>query len=440
MNVIVVGGGHVGAAVVEALHRNHELTVIDLDGERLGLLSERFDVLTLRGNGASGATLRAAGIAEADLVIACTSNEELNLLAAMLAKRLSGARTVARTTNLHHLDAWRESQIDIDFMVSSELETANAILRIFGAPAARQADSLADDVVRVVEFDVPAGVRAAGLLDTPLREARIPADSRVAMVIRDGHVLHPGPTETIRAGDRIAIIGSPAAAREWSRLLADEDRRPDKVVIFGAGRVGTAVARILLRHGTRVLLVESQPGRAHAAADELPQARVHCSTGLDGTFLKRERIDAASAVFCMKDDAKNLYGAILAKVHGVRFTIGVIAESTSASVFERGGVDVTVNPRQATAAAMVRFAHDERIRQLVMLEDDRFEVIDVAVRAGSAIVDRSLRDLPVTGTVIGAIVRDGRAIFPHAGDVVRPGDRLIVCTASERAGAVAQAL
>ena len=142
----------------------------------------------------------------------------------------------------------------------------------------------------------------------------------------------------------------------------------------------------------------------------------------------------------MREDSKNLYAATLLRVHGLQFSIALVHEPISEEVFERAGIDVAVNPRTVTAEEMVRFAHDPRIRQLAMLEGDRFEVLDITVRRDSELCGKRFRDLPMTGSLIGAIVRDGEAIFPHGDDVLRPGDRVIVFTESSRAAEVESAL
>ena len=446
MKVVVVGAGQVGSTIVEALSNEpHDLTVIDLDPVRLQALSYRHDVVAVEGNGASRRTLRDAGIADANLLLACTSRDEVNIVSSMFAKKLAPeAMTIVRTTNVEYLDIWRERELEIDFMVSSELEAAHAIARIVGIPAARQTDVFADGLVQVVEFDVDLDAQSLDgdpLIGRPLREARIPADSKVASIIRGDRVLVPRGNEAIMPGDRVVVIGSPAAAKEWSRAMQRGAPDVDDVVIFGAGRTGVAVARVLIEQGIGVRMVETDPARARLVAEALPRARVFAATGTDPEFLERERIGKAqAAVFAMREDSKNLYAATLAKLHGVGFTIGLVHETVSESVFEAAGVDVAVNPRTVTAEEMVRFAHDPRIRQLTMIEGDRFEVVDITVREESELCGKPFRDLPMTGSLIGAIVRDGEAIFPHGDDMLMPGDRAIIFTESSRVQRVEKVL
>jgi trk system potassium uptake protein TrkA len=441
VRIIVIGAGQVGTTIVEALHEDHSLAVLDLDPNRLSALSYRFDVKTVAGNGASRRALQEAGIAEADLLIACTSRDEANIIAAMFSKKLSPeTKTIVRTTDVEFLDVWHERQLDVDFVVSSELETAYAVSRTIGVPAARQTDVFADGQVQIVEFDVEerADPDVVGPL---LREARIPRDSKVAGIVRGGEMRLPRGEERVLPGDRVIIIGSPNAAREWSSIMAGSATRVEDVVVFGGGRIGTAVARMLLEQNLRVRIIEANRERALALAAELPDARIYNATGIDPEFLERERIgSSAAAVFAMRDDAKNHYAATLAKLHGVEFTIAIVHEAISMEVFERAGIDVAINPRLLTAEEIVRFAHDPRTQQVAMLEGDRFEILDITVRESSRLVNTPFRQLPMTGSLIGAIVRNGMAIFPHGDDVLLPGDRAILFTESSRVPEVEQAL
>jgi trk system potassium uptake protein TrkA len=441
VKIFVIGAGQVGATIVQALHEEHELTVFDLDEERLAAVSQRYDVHTVEGNGASRRVLTAAGISGADLLIACTSRDESNIVAAMISKACSNrTTTIARTTNPEYLEVWREGQLDVDFIVSSEVETAYAIFRTIGVPAARQTDVFAEGQVQLVEFDVTESADPA-ILGTTLREAPTPPDSRVAAIIRGDNVVIPRGSESIQPGDRIVVIGSPHAAQAWSALIAPGTGPVRDVVIFGAGRAGMAVARLLLEQGIGVRMIEASRDRARYVAAELPGARVYNATGFDPDFLERERIaDAQVAVFAMRDDLKNHFAATLAKVHGARFTIAIVHDAPSQEVFEHAGVDVTVNPRQITAEEIVRFAHDPRTQQVVMLEGDRFEVLDITTQRNGEYVGLKFKDMPIRGALIGALVRDGRAVFPRGDEVLRPGDRAIVFTESRRVHEVEKAL
>ena len=441
MKIFLIGAGQVGTTIIEALHEDHELTVLDIEASRLHAIASRFDVATYEGDGTSRKDLAAAGVASADLVIACTSRDEVNLVAGMFARlETTGATTVIRTSNVEYVELWRGGQLDVDFVVSSELETAYAISRIIGVPAARQTDVFAEGQVQVGEFDADEDA-SPDVIGVPLRHANIPADSKIAAIIRKSETILPGGDDTIQIGDRIVVIGSPDAAKAWSALLWPEGRAVRDVVIFGAGRVGSAIARVLLDQGINVRMVEASRDQARRAAESLPKARVYNATGFDPDFLERERIGHSQAgIFAMRDDAKNQYAASLAQVHGIPFTIAIAHEAVSVAAFEQAGIDVSVNPRGVTAEEIVRFAHDPRMQQVSMLEGNRYEVLDVTTRESSRYIGMAFRDMPVHGSLIGAIIRNGQAIFPHGDDVLQAGDRVIIFTEAANAPWVVEAL
>jgi trk system potassium uptake protein TrkA len=433
MQVIVVGAGQVGHTVVKSLAETHECTVIDIDEARLEAVSHTYDVRITHGNGAQRETLLEAGVAGADLVLACTSRDEVNLVTAMLARRLSSARTVVRATGMDYLAAWRAGDLDVDLLVSTAFETASAVARVLLVPGARHVDFFAGGEVAVFGIDVREA-EPAWLVGRPPHDARLPEASRVVALVRDGSWIRPTAHEVVRPGDEVIVMASLPAARTWSRLVTGADP-VDDVALFGAGRVGTAIARVLLDKGISVRLVEPDAARARAAAAALDRARVFHATGLDPAFLHRERIGTAgAAVFAGGDDSRNLHAAVLAKLHGIGLTLTVLDDPAAAEVFEAAGVDVTIDPGDETAEKMTRFTFDERTHQMAMLEDDRFEVLDITVRPGSRFAYRPVDALPEAG--VGAIVRDGTVFFPDGEDELRPGDRAIVLTEPEHASAI----
>jgi trk system potassium uptake protein len=442
MEIIVLGAGHVGMAVTASLFEEHQLAVVDRDPARLQALANVYDVRTVEGDGAVQETLEEAGIATADLLIASTAHTEVNLVAAMFARGLvSEARTLVRTTDVRHIAAWRAGVLDVDFMVSSELETARAVVNAVAVPGARATDVFADGRVTIAEFDVLASAAGCPLVGTALAQAPLPPDSRVALIIRGEELVLPVGTATLAVGDRVVVMGSPRAAQSWSEQLVPEARTIRQATVFGASGAGIAIARRLLSRGIRVRLADEDPARARAAAGALPQARVFHGGARDRDFLREERIGASDvAVVALEDDAASLYAAVAAQAEGVPTTLAVVDDPASAAIFEQAGVDVTVNPRAATAEELVRFAHDPRLHQIALLDDDRFEVLDVRVRADSALLGRRIRELPRTGSTIGAIVRDGRALFPHGADALQPGDRAIVLVDPARASHVERTL
>src|SRR5918997_147033 len=189
MRIFIIGAGQVGSTIVEALHTEHELTVVDEDASRLEAVSSRFDIGAVEGNGASRRMLADAGLQGSDLLIACTSRDEVNIIASIFCRALTpSTRTIVRTGNEEYLDVWKERQLDVDWVVSSERETALAVSQTIGVPAARQTDVFAEGQVQIVEVDVEARISRpdgsnAPLLQAAEEAARRPRSGRIEDVV-----------------------------------------------------------------------------------------------------------------------------------------------------------------------------------------------------------------------------------------------------------------
>ena len=238
----------------------------------------------------------------------------------------------------------------------------------------------------------------------------------------------PRGEESILPGDRVIIIGSPVAAGAWSNVMAHGDGRIDDVVVFGAGATGVAIARVLARAGDPRPAGRVERQRARDVAEELSGVRVFHASGLDPDFLDRERIgNARAAIFAMGDDAKNLFAATLAKVHGAAPHDGDRLRPDLDRGVRAGRDRHRDQPAHGHGRGDGALRPRPRIQQLAMLEGDRFEVLDITVRPDSKLVNMPFKELPMTGSLIGAIVRDGRGDLParrrHA-PARRPGDHL----------------
>jgi trk system potassium uptake protein TrkA len=440
LSVVVVGAGEVGTTIVEALHVDHSVTVIDSDPERVRAVGGRYDVLGIHGDGSSRRVLDEAGVRQADLVITCTTRDEVNIVAALAARRQSEARTIVRVANAEYLEVWRTGEFTFDLMVCPPLETAHAIVRHTGVPAARQTDMFAGGLVQMVEFDIPRNHPVDELVGRRLAEATVPAESKVAAIIRGGTVVVPRGPDIIQPGDRVVVIASPSSARVWSELV-EGNPAIGSVVVIGTRKSGAAAAAELAERDIKVRLIEPDGPRARQMAEALPGVRVAHGDPTDPEFLASEHIAHADAVVCaLGDDPSNLVAAAHARMLGVPLIIAVINRPKSAGVFEHVGVDVAINPQAVTAEEILRFTRDPRTRAVAILEQGGAEVLEIEVRPQSRLIGVPFRELPVDGSVIGAIVRDGRAIFPHGEDVLLPGDRAVVFTRAGRADAIERAL
>lgn len=433
MRVLVIGAGQVGTAVVESLHEAHDVTVVDLDTARLSALSYRYDILTVEGNGASRAVLLRAGIRGTDLVIASTDRDEVNIVAALQARSVCSGKVIARTQSGEYLDAWRGGQFDVDFMVSSEIEIAQAVARAVGMPAAVQTDVFAGGLVEMVEFALDAE-HGVDLVGRTVAEADVPDDSVLASIIRGQSVIIPGGADRFELDDRLVVIASPRAAKEWAqRLSTREERGIEQVVVAGGGATGRQIARFLDDLDLRVRLIELDPVRARLCAEELPGVEVFNADASDPEFLARENVGLADAIVCCTDDdGRDLLIALVARNLGTRMTIAVVGNPDYVPIFERSGVDLALNQRSVTAEEIVRFTHDPRTQGFAMVEHDLAEVLELEISATSPMLGKPFRDRPLAGAIVGAIIRTGEVIFPRGDDALQAGDRAILVADTKR--------
>ncbi|MFT4885616.1 MAG: trk system potassium uptake protein TrkA, partial [Natronomonas sp.] len=234
MHVVVIGAGEVGTSIADSLDESHDVVVIDIDADRAEQLKYELDVMTLAGDGTSLSTLRQAGVEETDMVIASTDDDRTNLVACETAKTIANPFTIARTKSVEYLRTWEmtEEAFGVDFMVCSDLLSAENIVRVVGLPAAVDVDPFAGGKVQMAEFQIMEDSPVAG---QTVAEADRFESLTFAGLFRDGEMILPrGPTE-IQAGDRAVVIGSPTSVQEFASDLAPETTpgEADEIVIIG---------------------------------------------------------------------------------------------------------------------------------------------------------------------------------------------------------------
>ncbi len=424
-----------------ALHEQHNVTVVDLDGEHLSGIGNRYDVLTVTGNGTSRTALEAAGIGQADLVIAATDRDEINIVAALQARAMCKGRIVVRTSSAEYLSAWRAGELPVDVMISAEHEIAQAVARAIGMPGALQTDLFADGRAEMVEFEVHADA-AENIVGRRIADIHIPDESVIASLIRQDDVTIPGGNDVVEEGDRIVLIASHEASREWAQRLARRGiEEVREVAVVGGGATGRAIARQLCGQGLRVRLIDADQHVARMCAEEIPAADVFCADATDPGFLGRENIGRADVLICCTDrDERDLLIALLGKSLGVQTAIAVVGDPDYVPIFERVGVDHALNQRLVVAEEIVRFTHDPRTRGFAMLENDRVEVLELEVSPASKLIGKPFRDRPLQGAIVGAIVRGDHVIFPRGDDALQAGDSAIILAEAHRVGDLERSL
>lgn len=445
MRVIIIGAGEVGSSIATDLSKAHEVVVIDVDGERIDELTYSIDALAIQGDGTSLPTLEEAGIDDADMLIASTDNDETNIVACSAAKALGDVFTIARVKKPDLLDTWNRSEkaFGVDFMVCTDLLSAQAIVRIVGLPAARDADPFAGGAIQMAEFEIPEDSPVTG---QTVREADRFDSLTFVGLLRGGDVEIARGETTLLAGDYVVVIGSPESVQRFGSELSP-DQTPDsteEIVIVGGSEIGYQVARLLEERGFKPRLIEEDHGRARDLAERLPNTVVMESDATDIEFLSREHIDTADVVVAaLTHDEVNLLISLLAKQLGTTRAVAVVEHGDYVDIFESVGIDAAVNPREITAEEITRFTHQGRAENIALIHNDRAEVIEVEIDEGSVLAGRPLResmgDLP-EAVVVGAITRDGECLIPRGDTRIDPGDHVVVFARADVADAVTAAL
>ena len=431
MRVIIVGAGEVGSSIAGSLADSHEVVVVDRDAERVDALTYSVDVLAIEGDGTSLATLEEAGIEQADMLIASTDDDETNLVACGTAKTVGDAFTIARVKKVDYLETWRQAEnaFGVDFMVCTNLLTAEDIVRVIGLPAARDVDPFAGGTVQMAEFEVTADSPVA---DQTVREADRFDSLTFAAILRNGDVEIPRGETRIRADDKVVVIGSPESVQGFAREVAPRATPTgnEELVIIGGSEIGYHTARLLEERGLRPRLIEQDRDRARQLAESLPGTVVMENDATDAEFLAREHIDEADAVVAtLESDEKNLLVSVLAKQLGAKRAVAVVESGEYVGIFETVGIDVAVNPREVTAEEITRFTREIHTENVALIENDKAEVIEIEVDEESVLVGRPIReavaDLP-KGVVVGAITRNGEYVVPRGDTVIETNDHVVV--------------
>ncbi|QLG62895.1 Trk system potassium transporter TrkA [Halorarum salinum] len=430
MRVVIIGAGQVGESIADDLDDTHEVVVVERDSERCEELTYSLDVLTVNGDGTSVDTLEEAGVADAEIVIASTDDDETNIVACSTVKAITDAFTIARVKATEYLKTWRRSEtaFGIDFMVCTNLLTAQSVVRVVGLPAALDVDPFAGGKVQMAEFEVASDSEVVG--ETVAEADRFDSLTFVA-VLRNGDVVIPTGETVISGGDRLVVIGSPESVRGFAPTVASREQQAEvsELVVVGGSEIGYHVARLFEDRGISVRVIEQDPDRARELAELLPDSVVLQSDATDVEFLEREHVgDADVLVSALDADEKNLLACLLGKRLGVGRTVSIVDSDPYIELFETVGVDVAISPRAVVAEEITRFTRENRAENVALIESHKAEVIEIEIEADSPLAGRTIQEsvaqLPER-VVFGAITRNDSFVTPRGDTVIETGDHVV---------------
>lgn len=437
MKVIILGAGQVGTTLAEHLATEHnDITIIDIDAERLRTLQERMDILTITGHGSHPNTLKRGGAEDADLLIAVTSSDETNLVACQIAYTLFQIPTkIARIRSLQYL-AHEElfgaaTAFPVDVLISPEQLVTHYICRLIEHPSALQVLDFVDQKVQLVA--VKTKPDSGPLVGQPLKmlAQHLPyVEARVPAIFRNNQAIIPNGNTYIEPGDEVFFLAAHEHVRQVMSEFIHVEQAKKRIMIAGGGNIGLRLAAALEKE-FHIKLIERDKNRVEFLATQLSNTIVLSGNASDKDLLLNENIEDVD-VFCAvtNHDEENIMSSILAKHLGAKKAMALIVRPSYVDVVEGGAIDIVISPQQATIGSLLTHVRRGHITNVHSLRRGTAEAIEVVVHGTaktSKVVGRALKDISLpTGVTISALVRGNRVIMGHHNVVIETEDRVIL--------------
>jgi trk system potassium uptake protein len=442
MKIIILGAGQVGSSVAAALaSENNDITVVDTDQAKLKDLAERLDIRTVQGHASLPSVLGHAGAEDADLIIAVTSSDEVNLIACEMADIVYKTPTkIARLREaeyLQHPELTAKTRAAVDVAISPEGLVCQHVQRLIEYPGALQVLDFADGRAQLVAVRAVPGGALVGHEIRALRGHLPPGvDARVAAIFREGRPIIPDAGTRIESGDEVFFLADRRDIRTVMNELRRAERPVKRVFIAGGGNIGRNLARALERQ-FNVKVLERSRDRAKRIAEDLLNSIVLVGDCADEALLREENIDQTD-VYCAltNDDEANILSAMLAKRLGCQRVIALINRPAYAELVEGGTIDIAVSPQQVTLGALLTWIRQGtmvRVHSLRRGMAEAIEAVAVGDRRTSKVIGRALEDLQLPdAATIGGIVRGDKLLIAHHDVVIEPNDHVIVFLVDKR--------
>ncbi len=437
MKVIICGAGQVGYGIAERLAaEKNDVSVIDTSPELVRAIRDSLDVRGFVGHGAHPDTLELAGAQQADMLIAVTLYDEVNIVACEVAHALFNVPTkIARIRaqsylRPHYQNLFSRDHLPIDVIISPELEVAEMVLRRIALPGATDVVGFAENKIAMLAIECQD---ECPVINTPLAQlSELFPDlpTTVVGITRNGKLFVPRSSDQLIAGDLAYVVTTKDQVRRTLGLFGHEEQEANRIVIAGGGNIGLHVARTLEQRQsrTRVKIIESTRERAVAVADELRRTVVLQGSALDQKLLQEADIhDADLMVALTNNDQVNILASAMAKRLGCKANLALINNPAFHDITKTLGIDAHVNPRAVTISRVLQHVRRGRIRAVHSVQKGAAEIIEAEALETSPLVGPLLRDLELPhGVRIGAIYRGGEVIKP-GGDVrIKPKDRVVI--------------
>ncbi|MGM9639024.1 MAG: Trk system potassium transporter TrkA [Butyricicoccaceae bacterium] len=442
MRIVIVGNGKVGSTLAEQLsNEDHDVIVIDKNQQTIDNLVNTLDVMGVCGNGASYQVLLEAEVQKADLLIACTSQDEINLLCCLVGRKLGARHTIARVRNPEYSDqlVFMRDELGLSFSINPERAAAAELYKLLKFPSALKIETFSNKRAEIAEIRLKEG---SALDNVYLRDLHktFKGKALICAVQRGSQVTIPGGNFMLRAGDKISVIAAANDMLDFFASLGNLLPEARDVLLIGGGRISFYLARMLLENGARVKIIDIDPQKCAELSRQLPRAMVICGDGTDQELLAEEGLDTMDAVVALTGlDEENIILALYAQSRTDAKVITKINRPTLAAIAESTGLGSIISPRVLTANIIIRYVRamqnsmGSNIETLHRLVGGRVEALEFRVSENFPQLDTPLMDLKLRpDLLIACISRDGRTIIPGGRDCISLGDRVIVVTTNER--------
>ncbi len=438
MKIIVVGCGKVGATLTEQLSiEGHDVSVIDVNSAVVENVVNNVDVLGVVGNGASHAIQQSAGIDDADLLIAATDSDELNLLCCLIAKKAAGCSTIARVRNpVYNTEiGFIRGELGLSLIVNPEAAAAVEAARILRFPSAIKIENFVRGRVEMLKFVIPEG---SVLNDCPLYDIskRTKTDVLVCTVERGADVIIPDGSFKLRSGDMISIVASPTNTRIFVEKIGLKSKRVNDTIIVGGGTIAYYLAKQLISSGIRVKIIEKDRARCEELCDLLPKAIIIHGDASDQNFLLEEGVaDCESFVTLTGMDEENLFLSLFASHCSKAKVITKVNRIAFDDIIHDLNLGTIIHPKYITADNIMSYVRamqnsiGSNVETLYNVIENKVEALEFMIHADAPVLDIPLAELKIKkNVIIACIYRKGEIIIPNGSTEIKIGDRVIVVT------------
>lgn len=436
MKIIILGAGQVGASLAENLvGENNDITVVDYSSEQLQDLQDRFDLRVVMGSASSPRTLGEAGAEDADMLIAVTNSDEVNIVACQIAFTLFNvpkkiARIRSQSMVMFEKELFNADAFPIDHIIAPEKLVSDYIYQLIEHPGALQVAHFAEGRVGLVAIKAYYGGSLVGNAISTLKEHMPNIEARVAAIFRRGKAIRPQGTTIIEADDEVFFITASQHIKAIMSEMQKLEHPYKRIMIIGGGYIGESLAKRLEKENS-VKLIEKNLKRAEYLSETLSNTIVFCGDSSDQELLAEEHIDQIDLFITVtNDDEANIMSAMLAKRMGARKAMVLIQRTAYVDLVQGNILDIAISPQQATISALLTHVRKADLKHVYSLREGVAEAIEIVARGDSMtskVVGKELCQLKLPrGTSIGAIVRNNNVLIAHDKTVVESDDHVIL--------------